>query len=122
VNEERLQILKMLQEGKISVDEAEKLLTAVDAGEPTGGPTREAKWFRVRITDLNTGRVKVNVNLPVSLIGVATKFIPKNALNVEGQSIDLNEILAAIKQGAAGKIVEVVDEEDEGVKIEVLLD
>lgn len=121
MNEERLQILKMLQEGKISVDEAEKLLTAVDAGEPTG-PAREAKWFRVRITDLNTGRVKVNVNLPVSLIGVATKFIPKSALNIDGQSIDLNEILAAIKQGAAGKIVEVVDEDDEGVKIEVLLD
>ncbi|MGE5561665.1 MAG: SHOCT-like domain-containing protein [Chloroflexota bacterium] len=121
MNEERLQILKMLQEGKITVDEAEKLMTAVDAGEPAA-PAREAKWFRVRITDLKTGRAKVNVNLPVSLIGIAGKFIPKDAMNIDGKQIDLNEIIQAIKQGAAGKIVEVVDEEDEGVKIEVILD
>lgn len=121
MGEERLQILKMLQEGKITVEEAERLMTAVDTTD-AAAPAREAKWFRVRITDLATGRSKVNVNLPISLLSIATKFIPKNSLNVDGQEIDLNALILAVKQGAAGKLVEVVDEEDENIKVEIIVD
>ncbi len=34
-NEERMKILKMLQEGKISADEAASLLESLDQGEST---------------------------------------------------------------------------------------
>jgi hypothetical protein len=66
--------------------------------------------MRVRVTDLNTGRAKVNVNLPMGLVSVGMKVGARFAPEIE--DIDLDEIFQAIKDGAQGQIVEVEDEED----------
>ena len=61
--EERMQILKMIQEGKITADEGAKLLEALNASAktekrppapppPPGMPGSDSRWFRVRVTDL----------------------------------------------------------------------
>lgn len=79
---ERLQILKMLQDNKISADEASRLLAALDEPQTTTAVTGGAKWIRVRVFDLDSGKAKVNVNLPITLIDVALnigmKFIPRS--------------------------------------------
>ena len=53
--EERMRILKMLEEGTITAEDATRLLQALSAGRAgNGGKTatgREARWLRVRITD-----------------------------------------------------------------------
>ncbi|MEW6725023.1 MAG: hypothetical protein AB1331_09015 [Bacillota bacterium] len=116
-NEERKQVLQMLQEGKITAEEAEKLLNAVEPEAPVAG--REAKWFRIRVFEQGTGKTKVNVNLPVSLLDLAMKFVPKHAVDIEG--LDIRAILDEIKKGAMGKIVEVEDE-DEGVRVEIVVE
>jgi hypothetical protein len=120
--EERMQILKMIEEDKISAEEGAKLLAALSAGskadtkrEPGGG----AKQFRVRVTDLASGRNKVNINIPMSLVNVGIKMGARFAPDIEG--IDFDEIVAAIKSGSQGKIVDVVDEED-GERVEIYVE
>ena len=122
--EERMQILKMIEEGKISAEEGAKLLAALSAGSKTDGSKREAsgpgpKQFRVRVTDLASGRNKVNINIPMSLVNVGIKMGARFAPDVEG--IDFDEVVAAIKSGSQGKIVDVVDEED-GERVEIYVE
>ena len=124
MSEERARILQMVSENKIDAQEAARLLGALntspdsdDAAETsrTGG----ARWFRVRVTDLGTGRTKVNVNLPLSLVKVGLRMGAHFAPEV--QELDWDELMEAIQDGAAGKLVEVEDMED-GEKVEVFVD
>ncbi|MBD3412898.1 MAG: hypothetical protein GF421_00505 [Candidatus Aminicenantes bacterium] len=88
MNEERKKILEMLSEGKISVDEAEKLLEAVSLNQkestgikdPTG--TKTLKYLRVMIEPKEKGGDRVNIRVPLNLIRAGLKwasFIPKEA-------------------------------------------
>jgi hypothetical protein len=129
LTEERMQILKMLEEGKITADEAAKLLAAMETGVEKEKhstqsviPGQQARWLRVRVTDQATGKQKVTVNVPVSLVNVALKiganFVP------ELQDMDSNQVMEAIeaiKSGAHGKIVDVEDDEG-GERVEVFIE
>ena len=120
--EERLQILKMIESGKITPEEGAKLLSALGQKQaPTqsspGGSS--ARWFRVRVTDAESGRSKVNVNIPMGLVNVGmrmgARFIP------EDSDIDIEELMEQIRSGAHGKIVEVVDDES-GEHVEIFIE
>jgi hypothetical protein len=124
--EERMQILKMIQEGKISAEEGAKLLQALNAGKsdkrstsaPAGGGS-DARWFRVRVTELASGKSKVNVNIPMGLVNVAIKMGARFAPNIEGEKYE--EIVQAIKSGASGKIIDVTDDQD-GERVEIFVE
>jgi hypothetical protein len=128
LTEERMQILKMLEEGKITADEAAKLLAALESGieKETGSPQpstlEKAHWLRVRVTDQKTGKQKVTVNVPVGLVNVAmkmgAKFVPELE---EMDASQIMEAIEAIKSGAHGKIVDVQDDE-EGERVEVFIE
>ena len=120
--DERMKILKMLEQGKLSAEEASRLLRALSKGssEPSRATQEgEARWMRVRVTDLNGGRAAVNVNLPMRLVNVALRlgaqFIPAD------EDIYLEELAEALKAGLTGKIVDVIDEE-EGRKVEIYVE
>ena len=76
MNEDRRQILQMLAEQKITTDEAERLLSALEA--PAQGVARSepsparAKYLRVMVDaeDAHRGgaQVKVNVRVPMQLL------------------------------------------------------
>jgi hypothetical protein len=119
--EERMQILKMVEEGKISAEEGAKLLAALAAGKsvPTKREGGAPKQFRVRVTDLNSGRNKVNINIPMSLVNVGLKMGARFAPDIEGVNFD--EIMEAVRSGSQGKIVDVVDEED-GERVEIYVE
>jgi hypothetical protein len=115
LKEERMQILKMIENGTISADEGAKLLAALEEGaskaEGSGSSSSgQARWMRIRVTDLKTGRAKVNVNLPMGLVNFGMKMGARFAPEME--NVDLDEVMQAIKEGAQGKIVEVEDEDD----------
>jgi hypothetical protein len=124
--EERMRILRMIQEGKITAEEGAKLLAALResrkepraVGAAVFATGRSAKgMLRVRVTDMITGKAKVNVNLPLGLVdagmSIASQFAP---------GVDFDQIADAIRSGTMeGKIVDVVDEED-GEHIEVFID
>ena len=111
---ETLKILKMVEEGKINAEEAQKLLAAVE--DETSGEVevsgRKPKWFKVQVYE-GGGKPKVNVKIPLTLLKIAKRFIPRDAkAKINDSDIDLDEIFEAIQEGAVGKLVEVEDGED----------
>ena len=122
LKEERMQILKMIEAGTISAEEGAKLLAALEEGSgkrERAESSGKARWMRVRVTDLKTGNVKVNVNLPMGLVNVGMKMGARFAPEME--NVDLDEIMESIKEGAQGKIVEVEDEKD-GERVEIYIE
>lgn len=121
--EERMRILQMIQEGKVTAEEGARLLEALGASQKDAGapprsprPLRDSRILRVRITDLETGKTKVNVNVPMSLVNVGVKlgarFMPNHA------DIDFDDLMDAIREGASGQLVDVEDVES-GEHVEV---
>jgi hypothetical protein len=123
--EERLKILKMVEEGKISAEDGAKLLAALSESRRPPTPSAsmglggEARWFRVRVTDLATGKTKVNVNIPMGLVNVGIKMGARFAPGLEGEQMEA--IAEALKSGATGKIIEATDEED-GERVEIFVE
>ncbi len=124
--EERMRILKMIEAKQITAEEGAKLLAALDekdrAGETSAPPSSgtPGKWFRVSVTDLKSGKRKVNVNIPLSLVDIGLKMGAKFApAGLEG--LDTNQIINAIKSGGEGKIVD-VENEAEGEHVEVFIE
>jgi len=121
-NEERLKILRMIDEGKITAEEGARLLSTLSESRK---PARKqsiqasyggARWLRIRVTDMQTGKSKATVNLPLGLVdaglNIASKYAP---------DIAFDELVGAINQGAEGKIIDVYDEED-GEHVEIFIE
>jgi hypothetical protein len=122
--EERMKILKMIQEGKISADEGAKLLKALSASRDKPRQAKSApggaRWLRVRVTDMAKGKSKVNVNLPLKLVDAGMNIAAQFTPDVEIDEL-MNAVSEAIAENMTGKIVDVVDDED-GEHIEVFLE
>ncbi len=124
--EERMKILSMIKEGKITAEEGAKLLSALSgsqksARKPMARSSGEPRWFRVRVTDTVTGKTKTTVNIPLGLmewgLQIGAQFAPEvGDLNVE-------QLMEGLRSGAAveGKIVDVIDEED-GEHVEIFIE
>ncbi len=120
-SEERLKILQMIQDGKISPEDGSKLLEALNRGAGRSGSRApiaadDGRYVRIRVTDLVTGRAKVSVNLPLSLvsagIGIAAKYVP---------GVEEEVLMDAIRSGMTGKIIEVIEEE-QGDHVEIFIE
>lgn len=66
--------------------------------------------LRVRVTDLKTGKSKVNVNVPMAMVSLGLKMGAKFAPS-ELEGVDLEQIRLALESGGVGQIVDVEDEE-----------
>ena len=144
MNEHRRQILEMLSQGKISADEAERLIAAMEepagAGAPDSGsaPTSkpQPKYLRVQVDSEEDGRhegpTKVNVRVPMQLLRAGVKLaglIPPQALNrandaMQGHGIPFD--LSQIKTENLEELVEQlndltvdVDQKDANSKVKV---
>lgn len=123
--EERLKILKMIEDGKISAEEGAKLLSALSEGRrgptppmpprPPGGP----RWLRIRVTEVNSGRSKASVQIPLDLVDAGMKIGAHFAPEVNG--VDMNNVMHAIRSGMTGKIIDVLDEVD-GEHVEIYVE
>lgn len=127
MSEEKKMILEMVKEGKISVEEAEKLLDKVDADRVSENTiTCESddpnkKFLRVRVID--GGETNVNINIPIALAGIGLKFIPKDKLNLNGQEINIEQILQLIDEGAEGELANIdVNENGKITKVKIYID
>lgn len=118
MNEERMKILKMLEEKKITSEQAAKLLDAL--GEPCA--TGEGKFLKVKVWDMNKEKLKVNVTVPLSLVKWGMKFVPEKAqVKMREQNIDMESITEAIDKDLSGRIAE-VDDEEKNQHIEVYIE
>ena len=115
-SEERMKILKMISDEKITAEEGSRLISAIS--QRSEKEIKSAKrslsnqMLRVRVTDMSTGKTKVNVNVPMKLVdaglNIAAQFTPEmeNAQMMEA-------VKEALAENISGKIVDVVDEEDQ---------
>ena len=127
--EERMRILMMIQEGKISAAEGAQLIEALDElNEPTPPAPlspgeysigKRPRYLRILVTDSDTGKTRVNVSLPTSLIRSGLQMGAKLVPEVEGLSLE--DLSAWMTSGESGEILDVFDEED-GEHIEVFLE
>lgn len=112
MNEHRRQILQMLSEGKISADETERLMAALEqpatASASESGTTAAKtppKFLRVQVDSEDNGHdgpTKVNVRVPMQLLRAGVKLaylIPSAALqkanlamHEKGIPVDLTQI------------------------------
>ena len=141
MTEDRKRILTMLADGKITADEAERLLDAMGQGGPGRAPVSQAtigsnsspKYFRVEV-DANdgdpSGPTKVNVRVPMQLLRAGVRLsalIPPRArdevnaaLAREGVPFDLSQIrpenLEELIEHLAGMTVD-VDNRDAKVRV-----
>ena len=103
MNEHRREILQMLSEGKISADEAERLLAALDKERPASeeaSAQKRPKYLRVAVE--NEDDTKVNVRVPMQLLRAGVRLaslIPpqararvNEAMQERGVTLDLTQI------------------------------
>jgi hypothetical protein len=120
-SEERIKILKMIDEGKLTAEEGARLLAALtESRKPPRRPAApgpgSARWLRIRVTDTRTGRAKATVNLPLGLIDAGMNIAAQYA-----EGINFEDLGEAIKTGIQGKIIDVIDEED-GEHVEIFIE
>src|SRR5215216_7260170 len=121
VREERLEILRLLEAGTITADEAATLLDALDRASlppPNSGSTSmrsaEARLVRIRVTESTTGRSVVNLAFPLGLI--------KSGLDIAGQFVPeylpkMDAIRESVTAGFRGPLVDV---DDGGQRVEII--
>lgn len=120
--EDKKRIMDMVKEGKITAEEAIRLLEAMDAGRPqTAAPNAGyayavattppppkglAKMIRIVVDGED---VKVKVNVPAALAKFASNFIPPEAKQqLSAQGIDIAGILDMLKgELPEGRLVDV---------------
>lgn len=123
---ERMKILRLVEEKKISAEEAARLLAALGKGErrrgpgegprPTGGG---ARWIRIKVSPLHGPGDAIDVHLPVELVHVGlrlgARFIPDMA------GLQTEDLMQALRSGLQGKLIDVTDDR-EGRRVEVYLE
>jgi hypothetical protein len=139
MNEQRRQILQMLAEGKITADEAEQLIDALEREQPESPPKAaprpnpRPKYLRVVVNSADNsgdGPSRVNVRVPLNLLraGVRlTSVIPPQALtkvnaqlNNSGIPIDLTELKPQQLEELIDQLDEVtIDVDDPDTKVQV---
>ena len=107
MNDNRRQILDMLAQGKLTADEAERLITALErggAGATAMSEPDKVKYLRVLVDTVDPleGPTKVNVRVPMRLLRAGVRLtgvIPTRAreevnaaLRKEGIEFDINNV------------------------------
>lgn len=126
MDDERMRILAMVEEGKVTPEEGVRLMEALVKREQQalqvapGGPARALK---VRVMEGDGEETKVNVTVPLSLARLALKFIPRSALEaLEDEGIspdDLSELIANVEKAGPMRIVDV---QTDDAKVEVFIE
>jgi hypothetical protein len=115
-SEERMKILKMINDGKITAEEGSQLLGALsersDKPRKSSRHSHKSQMLRVRVTDMASGKTKVNVNVPMKLVDAGLNIAAQFAPEVQNAQM-MDAVKEALTENISGKIVDVIDEEDQ---------
>ncbi len=107
----------------IELETVYKADSGAAAGAPLaskpGAPGPAPTWLRVRINDLETGRSRVSVNIPIRLMKFGFKLGQR--FSPELSDLDLDDLTAALASGEQGLLVEVKDADD-GEHVQVFVE
>lgn len=129
----RKEILELLAKGKISAGEAAELLSQAGAAPAAAAPEtavaekmpklsgqgKKPGWLHVRVRDLETGRNKVTVNVPLGIVKFGLKFGGRFSPELDG--LDWNELQGMMNESESGMLVDVEDAEG-GEHVQVYID
>ena len=139
MNDNRRQVLEMLASGKITTEEAERLIAALErssngngAGATAMSEADKVKYLRVLVDtkDPLDGPTKVNVRVPMQLLRAGVRLtgvIPasareevNNALRKEGIAFDINNVTPQNLEELIEQLRELtVDVDNENTKVRV---
>jgi hypothetical protein len=97
---ERKKVLEMLADGKITAEEADRLLEKIDgpaapSDETLPGPRRKPKWLRINVHSQKEGE-NVNIKIPLGIVRagmkLATVLPPKTRDQLNDKGIDLSAL------------------------------
>jgi hypothetical protein len=103
--DEKIRILNMVQDGRITAEEAAKLLEALEVNEDlryTNSPKEsqtvinksngKLRWVRIQVNDTKTGKQQVNLKLPLGLVKVGMKSTMRLSMKEKDSNGILDEI------------------------------
>jgi SHOCT-like protein len=112
-----VKILNLVAEGKLSAQEADEILAALNAREAGAAPesssgnAQAARTTHLRIEVTDGGRQVVNLRVPINIAGWASTFLP--GLSEQ----DSDRIRGAVASGTRGTILDVTDDDGSRVLI-----
>nr|HDM59943.1 hypothetical protein [Bacillota bacterium] len=125
VHEERMRILKMVEDGKISADDAAALLKSVGGGAvhfvtrtSSAGAVKakdkkslKGKKLRIQVFEGNQEKPKVNIKLPLSLARLGGKFLSKTGkAKIQGLDLDFEALVSHLDDLEEENTIEIDDE------------
>ncbi|MFI6263051.1 SHOCT-like domain-containing protein [Micromonospora sp. NPDC051006] len=124
MHEQRRQVLEMLAEGKITADEAERLIDALTREQPESPPGAASrpkprpKYLRVVVNseDDFDGPGRINIRVPLQLLraGVRlTSLIPPQALTKANSELNKSGVPIDLTQLKPQHIEELIDQLDD---------
>jgi hypothetical protein len=134
LSEERLEILRLVENQTISAEEAGRLLEALDRSDrssqaaqrttpimmtppgPPDPPAPRAGSVRIRITDLSSGKAKINLVLPYRLVDSGVKLAKRLAPE---HMLDSREIRRSIEDGYWGPLLDITDDDK---RVEIIVE
>lgn len=136
LSDERLEILRLVENQTISAEEAGRLLEALDRSDradrfqanqqrtmpmppsPPGAPEAPVKpgSVRIRITDLKTNKAQVNLVLPNRLVDSGIKMAKRLAPE---HMLDSREIRRSIEEGYWGPLLDITDNDK---RVEIIVE
>lgn len=140
LSEERLEILRLVENQTVTAEEASRLLEALDRSDraeraeqvqhddqftvpfPPGfpfappAPPRGGRSVRIRITDINEDQTKLNLVLPHPLLDAGLKMAKRFAPD---QMLEAKEIRETIDEGFTGSILDILDGDQ---RVEIILE
>jgi hypothetical protein len=123
---ERLNILQMIQRGEITAESGFRLLeqleneSASSKSDALPSETQaQARWFHLLVTDTRSGKNRIDLRLPLSVVTTGMKMGAR--LSPEVDRIKPEELRDILSSGETGKIIDVYDETN-GEHIEIFLE
>jgi hypothetical protein len=131
-----MEILELLSNGKITAAEAANILSEVAEpvvaekapppvekapapSPPAATSDKEPNWFRVRVANLETGKNRVTVNIPIRMMKFGLKIGSRFSPEIE--NLDWNELTGMMQNMKSGMLVDVQDA-DSNEHVQVYLD
>ena len=128
--EDKKRILKMIEEGKITAEEATKLLDVLDSNEKCDGIVKSevvedddffdlkndgkgGKILFVRVKSNDGSKVKINI--PLEFIKIMGGIGSMYSNELEKYNIDIEKLMNAIDNGFVGRLVDVESGNDKVV-------
>lgn len=135
--DEKMKILKMVEDGKITSEEALELLKAVEQGKeetvkvspivldkkededffliPKGSGTVKMLYIRIKSSDGDN----VKVTIPLQFVRSLVNSNGNIGMNLEKHDVDINAVMDAVDRGEIGRIAEIESEDGDKILIEI---